>query len=299
MSISTRCSPTGAEAVVDHQRDRGRGDAAPGHRTVDPVADRARPQHAVHDVRHVDLADEPAAVGDHERQHRAGPSRLAQRRAQRRPGAHGRCRSAQLIGEVGSHGSSHCSLRSRISLHAAPSRSRGGRSATGSGRPARPATRACARSHRRQRFESSSGITVTREPATTSVTSSSMTTRQFDEAIDAIRCEPGTADERHAVAAVRLAVQHAATVLPPAGRAVGRASSAIACTVARWSWRLPSSLRIAGRTNTSNDTSALTGLPGRQKIGTSLPEVAEALRLARLHRDLDELDRARARTAPA
>ena len=48
-------------------------------------------------------------------------------------------------------------------------------------------------------------------------------------------------------------------------------SSATAWTVARCRLRLPSSLRIAGRTNTSNDTSALTGLPGRQKIGTRSP----------------------------
>ncbi len=44
--------------------------------------------------------------------------------------------------------------------------------------------------------------------------------------------------------------------------------------------------------NTSNDTSALTGLPGSVTIGVPV-ESAGALRHARLHRDLDELDRPR------
>src|SRR5919197_2250036 len=97
-------------------------------------------------------------------------------------------RSSQGSGEVGSHGASHSSLRIRISLHARASRSRGGRSTTGptdgvAGQPG-------AFDNAGYRLESSRGITVTYEPATTSVSSSGMTTRQLDSASDAIRCEP-------------------------------------------------------------------------------------------------------------
>ena len=99
----------------------------------------------------------------------------------------GAFRSGHATGDVGSQVSSHPSLRSRISLQARPSRSRGARRRTGpavsvAGHPGWALTG--------YRFDSNSGITVTREPETTSVTSSSMTTRQLDAAIDAIRCEP-------------------------------------------------------------------------------------------------------------
>ncbi len=117
-----------------------------------------------------------------------------------------------------------------------------------------------------------------------------MTTRQFDEAIDAIRCDPAppTNDTLYPPVASRCRTPRR-YCRTPAG--LSMRSSAAAWTVARCRLRLPSSLRIAGRTNTSNDTSALTGLPGRQKIGTSVAEMAEALRLARLHRDPGEVDR--------
>ena len=95
-------------------------------------------------------------------------------------------RSAHGYGEVGSHASSQRWLRSRTSLHRRASRNRGGRSDTGpadnsAGQPGWLLI--CSTGE--------AGITVQRAPATTSVTSSSITTRQLAEAIDAIRCEPG------------------------------------------------------------------------------------------------------------
>ena len=56
----------------------------------------------------------------------------------------------------------------------------------------------------------------------------------------------------------------------------------------------PIAARSGGRTNTSNDTSALTGLPGSVTIGVPSTR-ARALRHARLHRHLDELDFVRQR----
>lgn len=117
------------------------------------------------------------------------PLRALERSAECRPGqAPIPLRSDQFNGEVGSHCSSHASLRSRISLQVRASRSRGGRSSTGpavnvAGQPGALATW-------RYRFASSNGMTVTCEPAVTSVSSSAITTRQFDNASDATRWDP-------------------------------------------------------------------------------------------------------------
>ena len=128
------------------------------------------------------------------------------------------CRSVQFWDELGSHGSSHWRLAVRTVLQVEPSRNRGGRNWTGPApswagqartfddigppesaekrieqdradeRTGRAGERSSARAG--QRCDSNNGITVTLEPACTFVTSSSMTTRQFEDAIEAIKCEP-------------------------------------------------------------------------------------------------------------
>src|SRR5437867_11236886 len=73
-------------------------------------------------------------------------------------------RSSQVSGEVGSHCSSHRSLRIRISLHVRASRSRGGRSTTGptDSVAGQPGTFAIAG----YRLDSRGGLTVTFQPPT-------------------------------------------------------------------------------------------------------------------------------------
>ena len=72
-----------------------------------------------------------------------------------------------------------------------------------------------------------------------------------------------------------------------------------ACAVGRAYGGWPIILRSAGSTNTSKETYDETGLPGSVKIGVLvLADDAEALRLARLHRDPAEPDRAEAGAAP-
>ena len=192
-------------------------------------------------------------------------------------------RSSQRYGEVGSHGSSQRWLRSRISLHAFASRSLGGRNPTG------PASSVAGQPGVAHRFESSSGITVTREPATTSVTSSSITTRQFAAAMrgDEVRARP--ADERDAVTAGRLAVQDAAAVLPHARRALDRLERrrldgrAVQHALAE---------QLAdGRTDEHLERDQRADrVAGQAEDRDLVAEVPEALRLAGLHRDLGELD---------
>ncbi len=65
--------------------------------------------------------------------------------------------------------------------------------------------------------------------------------------------------------------------MPRAGASTGRPRSVRPCIASR-----------AGRTNTSNETAALTGLPGQAEEQRSLRRDAEPLRLARLHGDLRE-----------
>ena len=135
------------------------------------------------------------------------------------------CRTGQGSDDVGSHGDSHASLRMRSELHAGASRSRGGRMPT---RPCRsragqPGCRVMVRcavlvTPCCQGLASSSGTTVTWSPSDTSVTSSSITMRQLAWARPASRCEPVPAHRLDGVAAVRLAMQQAATVLPAARR---------------------------------------------------------------------------------
>ena len=77
----------------------------------------------------------------------------------------------------------------------------------------------------------------------------------------------------------------------PGGRAQ-RLGRTTARTVGRWQ-RLDAraSVRITGRTNTSNETNALTGLPGRVKIGVaSGPIVPKPCGMPGLHRHLVERD---------
>ena len=84
MLTSSRCRPTAPEAVVGGQRHRGRHHAAAGDPLVDPVADVRRAQRAPGDAADGELPDQPAVVGDDERQHQPLPACRAQRADHRR-----------------------------------------------------------------------------------------------------------------------------------------------------------------------------------------------------------------------
>ena len=118
------------------------------------------------------------------------------------------------------------------------------------------------------------------------------------QAADAVRALP--ADRGRAAPPVAVQLDDRADELALARRAsAAPRPSAGRSAPARDRLRRPVIVRSAGRTNTSKDTYADTGLPGSVKIGiASSPTMPKPCGLPGLHGDLDELDRRRAAPAP-
>src|SRR5919202_902995 len=106
---------------------------------------------------------------------------------------------------------------------------------------------------------------ASRSPGSTRVTSSGTTARQVASARSAARCEPCAPTGVTAQPSPRRASVARAYCRRPAG--ADHPTVAAASTRGRCHPSTPSTARRAGRTNTSNDTIELTGLPGSVKTG--------------------------------
>src|SRR6266516_2395787 len=218
------------------------------------------------------------------------PAREALRSADRSAGhADIPLRSTQRSAEVGSHGASPRSLRSRTSLQARPSRIRGGRSRTG------PATSSAGqpgwadipdRSALREQQRNDGDPRARDDLADVLVDDDQAVSRR--QRRDQVRAR--TPDEGDAVGAVRLAMQHAATILPHADRALdpldrhrldGRAL------------QLPLAEQLADRRSREDlERHERADRGARQAEDRDVvAEKPEALGPARLHGDPDEVDR--------